>query len=129
MIASFLCDIIFNSKSIEYGNDIDMRFKEEFIKELIKRLKENIDIIESSFLLSDKNFIKSKLLNIEPFEYHLSILLEDDPYIFLNKLVYSIINKQEVKVSSTNISCDLLLELVNLILQEFKLERIDKIGD
>lgn len=106
-----------------------MRFKEEFIKELIKRLKENIDIIESSFLLSDKNFIKSKLLNIEPFEYHLSILLEDDPYIFLNKLVYSIINKQEVKVSSTNISCDLLLELVNLILQEFKLERIDKIGD
>ncbi len=129
MISSFLCDIIFNSKSIEYGNDIDMRFKEEFIKELIKRLKENIDIIESSFLLSDKNFIKSKLLNIEPFEYHLSILLEDDPYIFLNKLVYSIINKQEVKVSSTNISCDLLLELVNLILQEFKLERIDKIGD
>lgn len=129
MISSFLCDIIFNSKSIEYGNDIDMRFKEEFIKELIKRLKENIDIIESSFLLSDKNFIKSKLLNIEPFDYHLSILLEDDPYIFLNKLVYSIINKQEVKVSSTNISCDLLLELVNLILQEFKLERIDKIGD
>ncbi len=129
MISSFLCDIIFNSKSIEYGNDIDMRFKEEFIKELIKRLKENIDIIESSFLLSDKNFIKSRLLNIEPFEYHLSILLEDDPYIFLNKLVYSIINKQEVKVSSTNISCDLLLELVNLILQEFKLERIDKIGD
>ena len=129
MISSFLYDIIFNSKSIEYGNDIDMRFKEEFIKELIKRLKENIDIIESSFLLSDKNFIKSRLLNIEPFEYHLSILLEDDPYIFLNKLVYSIINKQEVKVSSTNISCDLLLELVNLILQEFKLERIDKIGD
>ena len=129
MISSFLCDIIFISKSIEYGNDIDMRFKEEFIKELIKRLKENIDIIESSFLLSDKNFIKSRLLNIEPFEYHLSILLEDDPYIFLNKLVYSIINKQEVKVSSTNISCDLLLELVNLILQEFKLERIDKIGD
>lgn len=129
MISSFLCDIIFNSKSIEYGNDIDMRFKEEFIKELIKRLKENMDLIESSFLLSDKTLIKSKLLNIEPFEYHLSILLEDDPYIFLNKLVYSIINKQDVKVSSTNISCDLLLELVNLILQEFKLERIDKIGN
>ncbi len=105
-----------------------MRFKEEFLKELVKRLRENIDIIESSFELADKTLIKNKLLNIEPYEYHLSILLEDDPYLFLNKLVYSIINKQEVKVSSTNMACDLLLELINLILDEFKMGRIDKIG-
>lgn len=106
---------------------IDMRFKEEFLKELIKRLKENMDLIESSFMISGKNLIKSKILTIEPIEYHLSILLEDDPYLFLNKIVYSIINKQEVKVSSTNIACDLLLELINLILEEFKVERIDRI--
>ncbi len=106
-----------------------MRFKEEFLKELLRRIKENMDILESSFEISDKTFIKTKLLNIEPCEFHLSILLEDDPYLFMNKLVYSIINKQEVKVSSTNIACDLLLELVNLILDEFKLERIEKIGN
>ena len=61
-------------------------------------------------------------------EFHLSILLEDDPYLFLNKLIYSVVNRQDIKVSSTNIACDLLLELVNLILEEFKLERIVKIG-
>ncbi|MGN1372025.1 MAG: hypothetical protein ACI4XM_07130 [Candidatus Coprovivens sp.] len=106
-----------------------MRFKEDFIKELIKRLKENIDIIESSFALAGKDLYKSKLYNIEPLEYRLTILLEDDPYLFLNKLVFCIINKQELKVSSTNIACDLILELVNLILDEFKLERIGKIGE
>lgn len=106
-----------------------MRFKEDFIKELVKRLKENIDVIESSFVISNKELIKSSLYNIEPIEYHLSILLEDDPYLFLNKLVYCIVNRQELKVSSTNIACDLLLELVNLILKEFRLERIGKIGE
>ena len=105
-----------------------MRFKEDFIKELIKRLKENIDIIESSFLLAGKDMVKNKLYNIEPIEYRLSILLEDDPYLFLNKLVFCVINRQELKVSNTNIACDLLLELVNLILDEFRLERIGKIG-
>lgn len=105
-----------------------MRFKDDFIKELIKRLKENIDIIESSFVLSDKDLLKNKLYTIEPVEYRLSILLEDDPYLFLNKLVFCVINRQELKVSSTNIACDLLLELVNLILDEFKIERIGKIG-
>lgn len=105
-----------------------MRFKEDFIKELVKRLKENIDVIESSFTISNKELVKSSLYNIEPLEYHLSILLEDDPYLFLNKLVYCIVNRQELKVSSTNIACDLLLELVNLILVEFRLERIGKIG-
>lgn len=105
-----------------------MRFKEDFIKELVKRLKENIDVIESSFTISNKELVKSSLYNIDPIEYHLSILLEDDPYLFLNKLVYCIVNRQELKVSSTNIACDLLLELVNLILVEFRLERIGKIG-
>lgn len=104
-----------------------MRFKEEFIKELVKRLKENIDIIESSFLLANKDLVKNKLYNIEPYEFHLSILFEDNPYMFLSKLVYAIVNKQEIKVSSTNIACDLLLELVNLILDEFQIGRIGKI--
>ena len=107
---------------------INMRFKEDFLRELSKRLKENLEIIESSFNLSNKPFSKNKLLSIVPYEFHLSILLEDDPYLFLSKLTYAIVNRQEVKDSSTNISCDLLLELVNLILDEFKLERIDKIG-
>ncbi len=106
-----------------------MRFKEEFIKELIRRLKENIDIIESSFELSKKDLVKSRLYNIEPYEFHMPILLEDDPYLFINKLVYALINKQEIKVSSTNMACDLLLELVNLILLEFKMERIGRIGE
>lgn len=105
-----------------------MRFKEEFLRELSKRLKENIEIIESSFELANKDFIKTKLINIVPVPFHLSILLEDDPYLFLSKLIYAIINRQEVRVSSTNIACDLLLDLVNLILDEFKIERIDRIG-
>lgn len=104
-----------------------MRFKEEFISELVRRLKENIDIIESSFNLVNVTLVKSRLYTINPIEFHLSILLEDDPYIFLNKLVYIIVNRQQVKVSSTNIACDLLLELINLILDEFSMERIDKI--
>lgn len=105
-----------------------MRFKDDFLKELLRRLKENIDIIESSFSLIDVELVKSRLYDFEPLEFHLSILLEDDPYLFLNKLIYSVVNRQDIKVSSTNIACDLLLELVNLILEEFKLERIVKIG-
>ncbi len=105
-----------------------MRFKEDFLKELVKRLKENIDIVQSSFNLSDIELTKSRLLELEPVEFHLPILLEDDPYIFINKLIYSIVNRQEIKVSSTNIACDLLLELVNLVLAEFDIERIEKIG-
>lgn len=104
-----------------------MRFKEEFLRELLKRLKENIDLIESSFQLSNNVLVKSKLYSIEPIEFHLSVLLEDDPYIFLGKLIYGVINKQEFKVGRSNISCDLLLELVNLILDEFQLGRIDRI--
>ena len=105
-----------------------MKFKEEFIKEIIKRIKENMDIIESSFNLANIELNKSKLLTIEPIEYRISVLLENDPYIFLNKLIYAIINKQEIKVSKTNIACELLLELVNLVLGEFNLERIGKIA-
>lgn len=105
-----------------------MRFKEDFLKELIRRIKENADIIESSFNLSNITFIKNKLCMVEPVPYHLSVLVEDDPYIFLNKLSFVIINKQIVRVSSTNIACDLLLELINLILDEFGVERIGKIG-
>ena len=105
-----------------------MRFKEDFLRELARRLKENMEILESSFELSNKDFLKSKLLSVVPIEFHLSILLEDDPYIFLGKIIYAITNRQEVRVSSTNIACDLLLELINLILDEFRLERIDKIG-
>jgi hypothetical protein len=107
--------------------DREMRFKEDFIRELIRRLKENIDIIESSFELSNKELIKNKLFDINPIEFHLSVLFEDDPYIFLNKLVYAVVNKQELRVSSTNIACDLLLELVNLVLKEFGMERIGRI--
>lgn len=105
-----------------------MKFKEEFLRELVRRIKENMDIIESSFNLARIDLVKSRIIDVEPIEYRLSVLLENDPYIFLNKLVYTIINKQEVKVSSTNIACDLLLELVNLVLLEFNLERIGKIA-
>lgn len=105
-----------------------MRFKEDFLRELARRLKENMEIIESSFELTDKPFSKNKLLDVVPIEFHLSILLEDDPYLFLGKLIYAVVNRQEIRVSSTNIACDLLLELVNLILEEFKIERIDRIG-
>lgn len=106
-----------------------MRFKDEFLNELVKRIKENMDVIESSFNLSNFHLIKSKILRIEPIEYRLSIVIEDDPYLFLNKLVFCIINKQEVRVTTSNIACDLLLELINLIMEEFKLERIDKIAN
>lgn len=106
-----------------------MRFKEEFIRELVKRLKENIDLIESSFNLSGIEFVKNKLLEIEPFEFHLTVLVEPDPYIFLNKLVCCVVNKQEIRVSTNNIASELLLEVVNLILDEFKIERVDKIGE
>ena len=34
---------------------IDMRFKEDFLRELSRRLKENLEIIESSFELSNKD--------------------------------------------------------------------------
>lgn len=104
-------------------------FKNEFITELMRRLKENIDIIQSSFQLVNVDLVKSRLYNIEPIEYHLSVLLEDDPYKFINMLVYVIVNKQEVKVSRTNIACDLLLELVNMVLDEFGMGRIGKIGE
>jgi hypothetical protein len=107
---------------------IGMRFKEDFLRELSRRLKENLEILESSFELSNKDFVKTRLLSVVPIDFHLSILLEDDPYLFLGKLIYVITNRQEVRVSSTNIACDLLLELVNLILDEFRVERIDKIG-
>ena len=104
-----------------------MKYKEEFLKEIQKRIKENIDVIESSFQVSNQELIKTKLFLVEPIEFHLSVLLEDDPYIFLGKLEYGIINKQEFKVGESNIACHMLLELVNLILDEFQLERIDKI--
>lgn len=106
-----------------------MRNKEEFLKEVERRIKENIDLIESSFELSKETLIKNKLYTIEPEEYHLPILLETDPYSFLAKLLYAIINEQHIEVSSSNIACDLLLEMINLILEEFEMERIDKIGN
>lgn len=106
-----------------------MNFKEEFLKELNKRLRENIDIIESSFEISNIDLVKTKLYNIDPLEFHLSIIMEDDPYIFLNKLVFAAINKMPVKASCNNIACNLLLELVNMILDEFEVERVDKIGN
>ena len=105
-----------------------MRFKEEFLKELVKRLKENIDIIESSFKYSNLTLVKTKLFNVEPLETHIPIIIEDDPYIFLSKIIYMIINRQPCKVSSSNLGCNLLLELINMILDEFVIERIDCIG-
>lgn len=106
-----------------------MRFKEEFLKELIRRLKENIDVIESSFDLAGIDLVKNKLYNVEPLEYRLPVLVEDDPYSFINKLSYAIINRNEIRVATSNIACDLLLELINLVLKEFQMERIDRIGE
>lgn len=106
-----------------------MRFKDEFLKELLKRLKENVDIIESAFYIANIKLDNNKLYNIEPIDYHLTLLVDNDPYDFLNKLVYCIVNKQEVKVSTKNIACEILFNLVNLILDEFSVERIGKIGD
>ena len=105
-----------------------MRFKEEFLRELVRRIKENIDLIESSFKFCDYELVKTKLYTVEPVEYRLPILVEDNPYEFLNKLSYTVVNKQPIKVSTNNIVCDLLLELVNLILDEFQLERIGRVG-
>ena len=105
-----------------------MRFKEDFLRELRRRLKENIDLVESSFKLSRIEFSKTRILEIEPVEYHLSMLIEEDPYMFLGRLSFLIINKQNVTVRRTNIACDLLLELINLILEEFGLERIASYG-
>lgn len=106
-----------------------MKFKSDFINEVVRRLKENIDVIQSSFQLANVDLVKTKLYNIEPLEYHLSVLLEDDPYKFINIIVYVIINRQNVKVSRTNIACDLLLELINMVLDEFGIERIGRIGE
>ena len=106
-----------------------MRFKDEFLKELLKRLKENIDIIESAFYIANIKLDNSKLYRVEPLDYHLTLLVDNDPYDFMNKLVYCIVNKQEVKVSTKNIACEILFNLVNLILDEFSVERIGKIGD
>lgn len=105
-----------------------MRFKEEFLKELIRRIKENAELIESSFKLANIEFVKSKMFDIEPIEFRLPVLVESDPYVFINKLSYSIVNRNDVKVATDNIACELLLELVNLVLKEFQLERIDRIG-
>ena len=105
-----------------------MRFKEDFLRELRRRLKENMDLIESSFKLSRIDFSKTKMLEVEPVEYHLSMLIEEDPYMFLGRLAFLIINKQNVIVRRTNIACDLLLELTNLVLEEFGLERIASYG-
>ena len=106
-----------------------MRFKDEFLKELLKRLKENSDIIESAFYIANIKFDNSKLYKLEPIDYHLTLLVDSDPYIFLNKLIYCIVNKQEVKVSTKNIACEIIFSLINLILDEFGVERIGKIGD
>ena len=106
-----------------------MRFKEEFLKELIKRLKENVEIIESSFNLAGIEFIKAQLFDVDPIEFRLPVLVEDNPYKFISKLSYAIVNKNEVKVVTNNIACDLLLELINLILKEFQMERIGRIGE
>lgn len=128
MISSFYYGIIFIVWIIIDGVD-NMRFKEEFLRELLHRLKENIDIIESSFNLANIELVKTKLYDINPIEYRLPILVEDNPYDFVNKLSYTIINKSEVKVATNNIACDLLLELINLILKEFQMERIGRIGE
>ena len=128
MISSFYYGLIFIVWIIIDGVD-NMRFKEEFLRELLHRLKENIDIIESSFNLANIELVKTKLYDINPIEYRLPILVEDNPYDFVNKLSYTIINKSEVKVATNNIACDLLLELINLILKEFQMERIGRIGE
>lgn len=106
-----------------------MRFKDEFLKELLKRLKENIDVIESAFYIANIEFDAKKLYKIEPVDYHLTLLVDSDPYEFFNKLIYCVINKQEIKVSIKNVACEILLDVVNLILDEFSFERIGKIGD
>ena len=105
-----------------------MRFKEDFLKEFARRAKENMDLLESSFALSRVDLLKSKVINPEIIEHHLPVLIEDDPYIFIGKLIYSVTERVAVRVSKTNICCMLLLEMVNLILKEFGIERIECIG-
>ena len=105
-----------------------MRFKEDFLKEFARRAKENMDLLESSFALSRVDLLKSKVINPEIIEHHLPLLIEDDPYVFIGKLIYSVTERVEVRVSKTNICCMLLLEMVNLILNEFGIERIECIG-
>ena len=105
-----------------------MRFKEDFLKEFARRAKENMDLLESSFAISRVDLVKSKVINPEIIEHHLPVLIEDDPYTFIGKLIYSVVERLEVKVSKTNICCMLLLEMVNLILNEFDIERIECIG-
>ena len=105
-----------------------MRFKEEFLKEFARRAKENMDLLESSFAISRVDLIKTKIINPEVIEHHLPVLIEDDPYIFVGKLIYSVTERVEVKVSKSNLCCMLLLEMVNLILNEFEIERIECIG-
>lgn len=105
-----------------------MRFKDELLKEFARRAKENMDLLESSFALSNIDLIKTKIINPELIEHHLPLLIEDDPYIFVGKLLYSISERTDIKVSKTNICCMLILEMVNLILEEFEIERIECIG-
>ena len=105
-----------------------MRFKEEFLKEFARRAKENMDLLESSFAISRVDLIKSKVINPDIIEHHLPVIIEDDPYIFIGKLLYSVVERMEIKVSKSNICCMLLLEMVNLILNEFEIERIECIG-
>lgn len=104
-----------------------MKFKKEILEELSFRMNENIDIIKSSFVLSKIDFDKKKLLNIEPIENHMSVLIESDPYLFFGKMLFSIINDMSIKVVCSNIACSLLLEFMNLIMDEFDVERIEEI--
>jgi len=105
-----------------------MRFKDELLKEFARRAKENMDLIESSFDLANVDLVKSRITNPEIIEHHLPLLIEDDPYVFIGKLLFSVIERVEVKVSKSNICCMLLLEMVNLILDEFDVERIECVG-
>ena len=105
-----------------------MRFKDELLKEFARRAKENMDLLESSFALANVDLIKTKITNPDLIEHHLPVIIEDDPYIFTGKLLYSVVERSEIKVSRTNICCMLILEMVNLILKEFEIERIECIG-
>ena len=46
----------------------------------------------------------------------------------MTRMKKSLVNKQELKVSTSNVACDLLFELINLILDEFDIERIESLG-
>lgn len=105
-----------------------MRFKDELLKEFARRAKENMDLLESSFALVHVDLVKSRIINPEVIEHHMPLLIEDDPYTFIGKLLFSVIERTQIKVSKSNICCMLLLEMVNLILNEFDIERIECIG-